>query len=173
MIRIPTGSDTSQIRSVRTCVVFGSGSRPGPPSSTALTIFSGGANLYFCTQSCLSAPFLSLHSKQVPLQPILLPFSFLFMGRIFDFNVRGILGGILFMCFFSPIRNDPKNKQTFATHPVLGHNPAHLFMFLCFFFFLDLCNDCGWATSMHTTHRHARLLAGGPLIEVLTFRASP
>ena len=50
--------------------------------------------------------------------------------------VPGFWGGISFMCFFSPIRNDPKktHKQLFGTHPVPGQSRTFVYMFMCFFF---------------------------------------
>ena len=45
-----------------------------------------------------------------------------------------ILGVILFMCFCSPIRNDPKktHKQNFATHPVLGQSRKFVYAYVFF-----------------------------------------
>ena len=49
--------------------------------------------------------------------------------------VPGFLGGTSFMCFFSPIRNDPKKHINKVFAPTQSwDNPAHLFMFMCFFF---------------------------------------
>ena len=44
----------------------------------------------------------------------------------------GILGGILFMRFFSPIRNDPKkiHKLNFGTHPVPGQSRTFVYVYV-------------------------------------------
>ena len=48
--------------------------------------------------------------------------------------VPGFLGGILFMCFSSPIRNDPKktHKQLFGTHPVPGQSRKFVYVYVFF-----------------------------------------
>ena len=51
-------------------------------------------------------------------------------------GLSGDFGGTLFMCFFSPTRNEPKktHKQHFGTHPVPGTIPQ-ICLCLCAFFF--------------------------------------
>ena len=49
--------------------------------------------------------------------------------------IPGFWGGFLFMCFFSPIPNDPKeNKNKFLPPTQSRDNPANLFLFMCFSF---------------------------------------
>ena len=57
--------------------------------------------------------------------------------QIFHGIVPGFWGGILFMCFSSPIRNDPKktHKQNFGTHPVPGQSRKFVYVYV---FFLSL-----------------------------------
>ena len=46
----------------------------------------------------------------------------------------GILGGILFVCFVSPTRNDQKKtpKQIFGTHPVPGQSRKFIYVYVLF-----------------------------------------
>ena len=48
--------------------------------------------------------------------------------------VPGFLGGILFMCFFLPLRNDPKktHKQNFGTHPIPGQSRKFVYVYVFF-----------------------------------------
>ena len=53
--------------------------------------------------------------------------------------VPGILAGILFLCFFYPIRNDPKKHiNKFLPPNQSRDNPARLFMFVRFSFLIQI-----------------------------------
>ena len=61
---------------------------------------------------------------------------------------RDFLGGTLFMCFFAPIRNDPKktHKQNCGTHPVPGQSRKFVYVYV---FFLALtCAAAFWGRKL-------------------------
>ena len=47
------------------------------------------------------------------------------------------------MCFFSPIRNDPKktHKQLFGTHPVPGQSRNFVYVYVFFLFLISRANN--------------------------------